>query len=52
MEGVELPFVQYVEQVVLQCNVEMDRVTLGQRYWKRLFRSANLGRFRDVSGYP
>ena len=25
---------------------------LKQRYWKRLFRSAIFGRFRDVSGYP
>ena len=23
-----------------------------QRYWKQLFRFANFGRFRDVSGYP
>ena len=26
--------------------------TSKQRYWKRLFRFANFGRFRDVSGYP
>ena len=26
--------------------------TLDQRYWKRLFRFPNFGRFRDVSGYP
>ena len=28
------------------------KMTLMQRYWKRLFLFPNFGRFRDVSGYP